>query len=142
MDPDNPVVKLCMAGMQAEARDKSDEALNIFLQAWKACRDDYEACIAAHFLARNQLTHRDMLYWNVVALNRANAVGDDRVQGFYPSLYLNLGYSYELVGNFAESQRFYQLAASKVGELPDGPYREVVGKGVVNGCKRVGIQVS
>jgi Flp pilus assembly protein TadD len=44
-------------------------------------------------------------------LEKAEAVGDERVQDFYPSLYLNLGHSYELVGDQAEAQRYFELAA-------------------------------
>ena len=54
MDPNNPVVKLCMEGMAAEARGKFDDARHLFEQAWSICQDDYDACMAAHFLARHQ----------------------------------------------------------------------------------------
>ena len=137
MDPDNPVVKLCVKGMQAEAQDRSDEALTFFMQAWEACKDDYDACIAAHFVARHQENPQDMLYWNKESLIRASAVGDERVQMFYPSLYLNMGYSYELLGNVTEALRYYELAASQADELPDGPYSETVRNGIANGRKRV-----
>jgi hypothetical protein len=39
-------------------------------------------------------------------------VVDERVQGFYGSLYLNLGHSYELVGDQAAAQHYYALAAA------------------------------
>jgi len=139
MDPDNPVVKLCVKGMQAEAGDRSDEASIFFMQAWEASKDDYDACIAAHFMARHQVSPQDMQHWNEVALIRANAVGDERVRTFYPSLYLNMGYSYELLGNWTEARRYYQLAAGKVDDLPDGSYSEVVRNGIANGRKRVGL---
>jgi hypothetical protein len=44
-------------------------------------------------------------------LKCADAVNDDRVKDFYPSLYLNLGNSYELLGNQAEAQKYFKLAA-------------------------------
>jgi hypothetical protein len=46
-----------------------------------------------------------------VALARAEAVGDERVRCFYPSLYLNLGQAYEDLGNQAEAQKYYALAS-------------------------------
>jgi hypothetical protein len=44
-------------------------------------------------------------------LNHANAVTDERVKEFYPSLYLNMGQAYENLGNPVEAQRYYKLAA-------------------------------
>jgi hypothetical protein len=44
-------------------------------------------------------------------LARAEAVGDERVWDFYPSLYVNLGRAHENLGNLAEARRYYQLAA-------------------------------
>jgi hypothetical protein len=81
------------------------------MNAWEARQDDYDACIAAHYLARFQDSPEESLRWNQLALQHANLVGDDRVKDFYPSLYLNLGRSYEVLGNQAETQRYYGLAA-------------------------------
>ena len=53
----------------------------------------------------------ERLRWNQIALDMANAVSDDAVQEFYPSLFLNMGQSYELLGNIPEAKKFYQMAA-------------------------------
>lgn len=111
MDLTNPVLKLCVAGTQAEFRGQTDEARALYQQAWEAAQDDFEACIAAHYVARHQAQPEDRLHWNQVALDRANAVGDSRVQAFYPSLYLNLGHAFELLGQPDQAQRYYDLAA-------------------------------
>jgi hypothetical protein len=52
-----------------------------------------------------------MLRWNQEALNRAERTEDGRVKVFYPSLYLNLGQSYELLGNRVEAAKYYDMAA-------------------------------
>ena len=62
-------------------------------------------------MAHLQERAQDQLLWNQEALARAEKVGDDRVRTFYPSLYLNLGRSHELLGNLVEAQKFYDLAA-------------------------------
>jgi hypothetical protein len=49
--------------------------------------------------------------WNQIALDPAKAVSDGSVQEFYPSLYLNMGQSHELLGNLNEAKRYYDLAA-------------------------------
>jgi len=111
MDTTNPVIQLCIQGAQAEFEHRLDDARALYQQAWKLHADDYEACIAAHYLARFQDSAEETLRWNQIALERANLVNDERVKDFYPSLYLNLGRSYELVGNSDKAQQYYNLAA-------------------------------
>jgi hypothetical protein len=62
-------------------------------------------------MARFQDSVEESLRWNQMAWKHANAVTDERVKDFYPSLYLNLGRSYELAGDQVEAQRYYDLAA-------------------------------
>ena len=111
MDVDNPVVKLCIEGARAEFEGRVGEARVFYERAWDAATDDYEACIAAHYVARFQDNPESRLRWNREALERAYAAGGERVEEFYPSLYLNLGSSYEALGDPTEAQRYYDLAA-------------------------------
>jgi hypothetical protein len=111
MDLNNPVVKLCAEGTRAEFEGRHDDARILYMQAWEASQDDFEACVAAHYVARYQESPQDRLRWNQEALLRAAAVGDERVCSFYPSLYLNMGHSFEVIGNMAEAKRYYELAA-------------------------------
>jgi len=112
MDLNTPLVKLCMEGTQAEFEGRIEDARSLYEQAWQASQDDYEACIAAHYLARYQEDPKERLRWNREALERANAVERSRVEAFYPSLYINMGRSYELLGHLGEAQRYYDLAAA------------------------------
>ena len=112
MDLSNPVIQLCMEGTRAEFEHRLEDARLLYGQAWDARTDDYDACIAAHYVARFQESAEESLRWNQLALEHANVVHDEWVKDFYPSLYLNLGRSYELVGNQAEAQRYYELAAA------------------------------
>ena len=137
LDPENLVVKLCVAGMRAECDGRLDEAAELFQQAWTARQDDLEACIAAPRCARHQSTPEATLRWNEEALARAEAVGGERVQGFYASLYLNLGHSHEKLGHAAEARRFYDLAAGQLDEVPAGRYGDIVRGGIENGRTRV-----
>lgn len=136
MDPNNPIVKLCAEGMQAEGEGKLAEAQDCFQQAWDGRQDDFEACIAAHFMARHR-PPAEMLRWNQLALRHAEAVNDERVRGFYPSLYLNLGWSYEQLGELPEASHYYELASSHLADLPADPYGAVVRKGVTAGQARI-----
>jgi tetratricopeptide (TPR) repeat protein len=111
MELNDPIVKLCIAGTQAEFDGRPDEACKLYRQAWEEATDDYKACIAAHYMARCQRAPREIFYWNQVALERARAINDERVREFYPSLYLNMGRSHELLGDQAEAEKYYNLAA-------------------------------
>jgi len=112
LDIENPVIQLCLQGTQAEFDHRLEDAWALYQQAWDTARDAYEACVAAHYLARGQKAPADSLYWNAEALRRADAVGDERVKEFYPSLYLSLGQAHELAGHQAEAQHFYALSAA------------------------------
>lgn len=112
MDLNNPVIQLCMDGTHAEFGHRLEDARSLYQQAWEARTDDYDACIAAHYVARFQNSADESLRWNQRALEYANAGSDDRVKDFYPSLYLSLGRSYELMGYPTEAQRYYDLAAA------------------------------
>jgi tetratricopeptide (TPR) repeat protein len=111
VEPNNLVIKLCVKGTQAEFRGQIDLAHSYYQKAWESAQDDYEACIAAHYVARHQDDPQQRLHWNQVALDKAKAVEDGRVEEFYPSLYLNMGQSYEFLGKRAEAKQYYDLAA-------------------------------
>ena len=137
IDPDNPVVKLCAAGMQAEFEGRHDDARSLFMEAWTASQDDFDACVAAHYVARHQESPEDTLRWNQEALDRAGRVEDDRVQSFFPSLYLNLGHSHEVLGNRDEASRCYELAAQRIDDLPAGPSRDLMQNAIARGRMRI-----
>jgi hypothetical protein len=128
MDPANPVVALCARGMAVEGTP--DEALRLFEQAWAARRDDFEAAIAAHFLARHQPTDAEALHWNELAVRHAEAVPDGRSAELLASLYLNLADSHARLGNHAPARAAARQAAEHLGALPPGGYREFVAMGI------------
>jgi tetratricopeptide (TPR) repeat protein len=138
VDPNNEVVKLCVDGMDAEREGRFVDARALFERAWAAHRDDFEACIAAHYLARQQDNEQDTLAWNEEALRRADAVPDERVSAFYPSLLLNLGHSHEALGALDEARRYYALATERLGVLSDDRYGVVVRDGLARAKERIG----
>lgn len=58
--------------------------------------DDFDASVAAHFVARRQATPQATLEWNERALQHAEAVDDRRVAALLPSLGLNLAESWRI----------------------------------------------
>jgi tetratricopeptide (TPR) repeat protein len=137
MDPDNPIIQLCVKGMRYEGEGRYDEARAQFVQAWEESKDDFEACIAAHYLARHQDSNDLRLQWNQEALKRAQGAASERVQDFYPSLYLNLGYAYEQLGDKAKASHYYELAEKSALELPGDRYGKIVRDGIEEARRRL-----
>ena len=128
MDPSNPVVALCAQGMSVEGTP--DEARRLFEQAWAIRRDDFDAAIASHFLARHQPSAEATLHWNALAVEHAEAVQDDRCAELLASLYLNLGDSHRTLGNIPEAVAAATLARAALDALPPGGYRDFVTMGI------------
>ena len=126
MDPDNHVVKLCAQGMQAKSESNPDLAGGCFRRAWDVARDEYEKCIAAHYVARHRPSEDERRLWNQRALDLAHAVADSRVTQLYPSLLLNLGHSLEVTGDIAQARDLYVRAEESCSTLPEGPYADLV----------------
>ena len=133
VDPNNPVVQLCAQGMQAEVEGRDDDAGELFRRAWQAAADDYDACVAAHYVARHQRTAEQILHWNQECLERADRVGDERVLGFYPSLHLNLAQARRDLGDLELAYEHFAAAAEYVRQMPAGPYADWIRFAIAEG---------
>ena len=106
--------------------------------SWGARSNDFEGCIAAHYLARTQTDEHERFRWNAGALARADASDPNLTRGFYPSLLLNLGRSREVLGNLGEARRFFQQAATRLDETPASPLGDMPRFGIAKALERVG----
>jgi len=120
--------RLCAEGMALEGTPA--EARRRFEDAWAASTDDYDAAVAAHFLARHQETPLAALDWNKRALRHATAVTDGRATGFMASLYLNLAAAHADLGEREDAVPALQQAAIHLAGLPPDGYRTFVGMGI------------
>lgn len=118
MQLDNPIVQLCVQGTNAEFRGELQRAYALYQEAWNMAHDDYEACVAAHYLGhilmRLEAPLSERLHWHQEALRRADRVADERVESFYPSLYVNLKRCHELLGDQEEALRYDKLVRGLV----------------------------
>ncbi|MEV6851761.1 hypothetical protein [Actinoplanes sp. NPDC051411] len=137
MDLGNPVLKLCQNGMLAEAQGRTSEARALFEEAWAARTDDYDACVAAHYLARHQEEPAEILRWNEEALRRATAVGDERVAAFYPSLHVGVAMARERLGAEAAARAAFLRAAEYDAALPADAYGEQLRTAIADGVRRL-----
>jgi tetratricopeptide (TPR) repeat protein len=136
-DPENKINKLCIEGMDLEGQGKNEEASMVFLQAWEQASDDKEKFTAAHYGARHQKSVADKLAWDEIALNLVLKFRDDRVQGAYPSLYLNIAKGYEDLKEFEKATKNYEIALSYTHFLHDDGYGKMIKGGIANGLYRI-----
>lgn len=122
-DPNNPIIQLCLQGMEMEGRDNHEEALRIFLQAWNEANTDLEKFLAAHFVARQQSNVHDKIRWVETALQFALKINDNTVRSALPSMYSNLAKYYEESGDAGKAKQNHELAVSYTNQVYDsGPF--------------------
>jgi len=136
LDPENLIIRLCIAGMEAEQQGCFGEAKVLYEQAWRQSTDDVERCIAAHHVARQQDTLDKALWWNQLALHRADAARDTRVHALYPSLHLGLGKAFEDLEQVAAAHHHYERARASLTQIDDPAYRKIVEDGVIRSLER------
>jgi hypothetical protein len=91
MDLNRRVITLCILRIQAEFEKRIGDAQTLYKEAWDSASDDYEKCIAAHYVAYLETEPHTALEWNLTALNHARQVQSELVEKFFPSLYVNFG---------------------------------------------------
>lgn len=138
VDPQDPIVQLCSEGIQQEMTGNTTAAAKLYTKAWQEKTTDYHACIVAHYMARVQTTHEDALHWNMLALQHAEKVGDESIEAFYPSLCLNVGKSYEDLGNKEEAMKYYNAGQEKVHLLPKDGLGNLTRDALQRALQRIG----
>lgn len=134
-DPSNPVIALCAEGMQLEGEPA--RALALFEQAWAMRRDDFEASVAAHFVARHQPSPALTLHWNEIALRAADAFEDERTAALVPSLCLNLADSYLIDGRIDAAAELGRRGVRALEKVPQDGYADFVRMGLTRLLQRV-----
>jgi 8-oxo-dGTP diphosphatase len=145
VDLANPVLKLCADGMIAEQEGRQEEAAALFTRAWELGADDYDRCVAAHYLARHQPDAAETLRWNLLALQHAERVPEERIGPFYPSLYVSTGLAYEKLDQLTPARGAFLQAKAHLSELPtateaEQDYSDVLRAGVVAGLQRLQVR--
>jgi len=82
--------------------------------------DLYWACVAAHFRAHLHSAPEGQRDWHLRALQAADAVGDERIRAFYPSLHANLAEVYLRLNAPAQAHAHLAQARAAAECLPDG----------------------
>lgn len=121
--PFNPVVKLCIQGMDMEAKGNTAEAMVFFRRSWDEATNDFEKFLAAHYLARQQKTAKEKLLWLETALQHALKVNDSAAQSALPSLYSAMANCYDDLQEQDKAREYTSLANSEKQQPKDqGPF--------------------
>ena len=122
---DNVLIeKICQAQELVSYEDR-EGACTLYADLWaEAMRTEnqYQACIVAHFMAHAHVEPEEQFNWHLRALQAADAIGDERVSTFYPSLYANLGEVSLRLGNLAQAQMYIARASETEHALEDDGY--------------------
>jgi rifampin ADP-ribosylating transferase len=121
--PFNPIVKLCLQGMDMEQKGLREEALRLFVQGWNEAENDFGKFLTAHYIARQQKNVADHLQWLETALQFALKMNDDAVKSAFPSLYFNIAGCYDELGDPENAKKNRELASLfKENPSDKGPF--------------------
>lgn len=121
--PANPIVQLCLQGMNMEDNGNQQEAARLFFQAWEKATSDFEKFTAAYYVARHQKNVPDKLKWLETTLQLALNINDDTVKSAFPSLYTNIAKCYEELNDTGNAKKNYESAAALQHKPSDkGPF--------------------
>jgi hypothetical protein len=121
--PTNPIVQLCIQGMNFEAANQQEEAAATFLRAWDEAANDFEKYLAAYYVARQQNNVADQLKWLQTALELALKINNEAVSAAFPSLYTTIAKCYEELNDGDNAEKNHELANSFSGKPLDcGPF--------------------
>lgn len=122
-DPKNKIIRLCVLGMGMEEQGNSEEASELFLQAWNESANDFERFIAAYQVAKHEKDISNRLKWMETSLEYAIKSNDDSVKSAFPAIYLSISKCYKELGNYNKAKINYELSNSYNTEPYDkGPF--------------------
>lgn len=101
--------------------------------------DPFHRCVLAHYLADLQDDPTEELAWDLRALEALDGLTDERVQrrhdtltveGFVPSLHLNLAEDYRRLGRYELARTHLHLARESAPVLADDAYGATIRSGM------------
>ncbi len=135
-------VALLQSGAKADARAQ-------LLDLWARCDPagpPLHRCTLAHFLADTEEDVAAELEWDLRALEAATGSRDtsDRdalapdMDGFLPSLHLNVGDAYRRTGDIASAAAHAKIGSARAMSLPSDGYGSMVREGLQRLSARLG----
>ena len=140
--PADPVMARIVAAVQRAYEGDAAGARDDFDLIWRELGPDGDPLhrvTAAHYAADVQDEPRDELAWDLDALGAAEEVTDARardyhadlaIEGFFPSLHLNLAEDYRTLGDLTAARRHIAAARERVSALPEDGYGAMIRSGI------------
>ncbi len=125
-------------GIGLGQRGERGAARELFAELWDRIGeggDPLHRCALAHSMADVQDDPADELRWDLIALDAADSITDERaaragmggtVAGFYPSLHLNLAEAHRKLGEVSDAERHLALGQASLDALDAGAYRAMI----------------
>jgi hypothetical protein len=146
--PPDPIMSRIGEGIVLSQAGDHRGAQLIFEEIWTTLGpegDPFHRCAVAHSMADVQTNAREELLWDQRALEAADAVSDERaraggvagVQGFYPSLHLNLADVYLRLGAAERAREHLGAGQATVGALSDDGYGRMITNGLTRLAERI-----
>ena len=92
--------------------------------------DHFLAAFLTHDLGHAEREPEAQLRWHLECLEHIDAVGDERVKGFYGSAHVNLGLTYLRLGKVTRALEHCELGETAIPNLPDNPYGQQMRDGL------------
>jgi hypothetical protein len=136
------VMEKIVAAIKLSHDGERDEAREHFAALWDEIGPDgdpFHRCTLAHYMADVQDDPNDELTWDLRALEAAEALTDERaqsyhasltVEGFLPSLHLNLADDYNKLSDFTRAREHLERARETVHVLADDVYGAMIRSGI------------
>jgi hypothetical protein len=146
----DPTMAAIHEGLQLHLGGDRPAARVWFAKLWAEIGEDGDPlhrCALAHYMADVRDDPAEELEWDLLALRAADSLTDDRaktyhaslaVQGFYPSLHLNLGEDYRKLGDLAVAREHLELARAKLDALGENDYAAAIRAALDGLAERLG----
>jgi hypothetical protein len=140
--PTDLVMARILAAVARSQAGDAEGARTEFAAVWSDIGPDgdpFHRCTLAHYAADVQDDLRAELAWDEVALEAAGQVSDARakehheslaIEGFLPSLHLNLAEDHRRLGDAASARHHIEEARRRLSALPEDGYGAMIRAGV------------
>ena len=113
------------------------EAKKKYELLWSLSYDDYDRYFLARILAAYQNSFEDQLDWWLTALEYWVKLDREAFEGVLPSLYFEIGETYENLMDFKNAKAHYLLGSSFLKYLPGGDMAKWVIEALADGIERM-----
>ena len=139
LELDSELMELVRRGRDLASVGELTDGRDLLDRAWElaASKNHQQRCTVAHYIGIAEPDPHLKHSWNLKCLEFAAKLDTDEVNGFYASIYSNLGYSSLQLGNREEALQYYELAEEWTAMLEDDHYGQMVKTEITSTLERL-----